>query len=289
MSGGKGGGGSKQTTKIEPWGEAQPYLGDILKEAQKFYNQGYGTAQYPYDTVAPTSQYTTSGIGQIAERAAAGSPLQQPLQQGMREILSGDRLMEGNPYFSAMAGRVRDEVMPGINATFGGMGRTGGGLHQESLSKGLGDSIGALAYQNYGDEADRQLKAMAMAPGIMANDYADANALLGIGGLEQQRAQEFINADVERFNFEENAPWSLLGRYADLAYPAAGMGRTETGKAAGPGGNPIGGALSGGLLGYGIGTSPMMASLGGSMMPWAMGGPIGAAAGAGLGLLGALL
>lgn len=231
--GSKGSGGGQSSSKVEPWSGAQPYLKDIMSEAQKLYEQGYGTAQYPYQTVAPRAGATSDAISMIADRARAGSPLQQPLQQGMAEVLSGSRMMEGNPYFSAMAGRVRDEVQPGINATFGGLGRTGGGLHQESLAKGLGDSIGALAYQNYGDEANRQMQAFGLAPSIMQSEYDDGRNLLAAGQMDEEYTQRLIDADRQRFMFQENAPWDLLNRYAGVSGPFAGFGANQQSKQSG--------------------------------------------------------
>lgn len=256
--GGSRGGGTQSTT---PWSGQQPYLTDIMGEAQNMFNQGIGQNYYPGQTVAPFSPQTQAGMDLMTQRALVGSPQQDQLGNyisqamgqpnidtgsivggaydalsgmgtaqdmlsslygmgGMQSFVGGGNPYAGipdsglgeaqgiagsagmgslptmqpldptaqaqlsqtaqgdflgsNPYLDDMyqnaASRVQenfmDTVMPGINATFGGAGRTGSNIHQEmalDAADELGESLSGLASDIYAPayetERDRQLQA----------------------------------------------------------------------------------------------------------------------------------
>lgn len=272
---GKGGGTDKVKQTSEPWGPAQPHLEEVLRRAEELYNQGAGTGYYPGQTYIDPSRDTLAAQAAIRNRALSGSPMLGAAEQNLTSTLQGDYLSAGNPYFEQMAGRVTNQVLPNIQGMFGGAGRAGSAGNAEAVARGLGDSIGALAYQNFNDERQRQMQGLTLAPGIEQAGYMPAQqlGLLGqqIEGYEGQRLQD----DMARFNFQEQAPWDLLGRYAGLA---SGMGAqggtsTQTQPRQGPGGlqtalgigsliaAPFTGGLSlGGLFGGG---APLALGVGG--------------------------
>lgn len=85
------------------------------------------------------------------------------------------------------------------------------------------------------------LAAAGQYPGQLAQSFADWGA-----GF-QQRA---IDDQVNRFNFEQNAPWQNLANYNAIVQGHAGLGGTQTQTQ--PGGSPLLGAAGGALLGYGL-------------------------------------
>jgi hypothetical protein len=64
------------------------------------------------------------------------------------------------------------------------------------------------------------MEATRNAPAMAAQDYADIQRLLTVGGArEQQQAAELQDA-INRYNFEQNLPAMKLQQYAGLIYGA---------------------------------------------------------------------
>lgn len=62
----------------------------------------------------------------------------------------------------------------------------------------------------------QRLQAAGMAPGLRANDYADAQALLNVGQAYQARDGAFLQDDINKWNAEQNAVWTGLINQANI-------------------------------------------------------------------------
>jgi hypothetical protein len=144
------GGGSDKTTstqKTEPWPKQQPYLTYGYGQAKNNY-QNLAPQFYSNRTYVPFSQQTEQALGMAQNRAIQGSPVEQAMQNQVQGTLQGDYL-NSNPYLDQMyntaAQRVtetfNDQVMPGINASFGAAGGQGSKIHQEPLRMLLVSSV----------------------------------------------------------------------------------------------------------------------------------------------------
>lgn len=80
-----GGGSSSQTQNSNPWSGAQPYLLDIMSQAQGLYNNGSSYA--PFSTVAPFSPTTQEGLNLTTQRALNGSPVVNQADQSVTNLL----------------------------------------------------------------------------------------------------------------------------------------------------------------------------------------------------------
>lgn len=196
-----------------------------------------------------------------------------------------------NPYLDQMANSATDSirrqykntVMPGINATFGGAGRTGSKAHEQALygvqanlAHQLGNATADLYGNAYDAERGRMLQTQAMAPQLAATDYTDINAVQRAGERVDQQAQNLLNDQVARFDHYQNLPDQQLqqyiaaiqGNYGGQASTSTSGGPSKSSRAIAQG---LGGAASGAALGAQFG------SVGG---PWgaAIGGLLGAGA-----------
>lgn len=203
----------------------------------------------------------------------------------------------------------QQNVLPGIAAQFGAGGRTGSGAHQQALGTAqqqFGTAIGDLGANIYGrayeTDANRRLQAAqalqagglggvgalgdlyggvsqdmaragALTPMSTALDYQNIDRLMGVGQQVRGLGQEQLQAERDRYNYYQGAPYQQLGAYADLLRGSPQGGRqTTTGNLGGPSRGQA--ALGGALAGAGIGSSFS---------------PFGALLGGGLGALGGLL
>jgi hypothetical protein len=270
-------GGSKGTTttvqQMDPWSGQQPYLMETLAEAQRLYRQA-GPGYYPGQTVAGFAPETDYALNAQAARAMAGSPYLQAAGQQLQSTLGGQYLGAGNPYFSAMAGRIANEVRPRIDSQFATSGRYASGAHQEAASRALADATGSLAYQNYADERSNMQQAMSLAPQFAQQDYADIAQLAAVGQTREQMAQALINDQIARYNYAQQLPYNKLAQYQGLIQ--GNYGGTET--TTQPYDRDIGGSLIGGATaGLGLGQAIFGAGLGwpGGLLAAGLGGLAG--------------
>ena len=82
-------------------------------------------------------------------------------------------------------------------------------------------------YQNYGAERAAQQAAIANAPQMAASDYQDIQQLMNVGQAAEGYQQQALEADINRFEFEENKPYTKLQSYLSAAYGAP-MGQVST-------------------------------------------------------------
>lgn len=238
--GGGGGGGGKSKTEqgIDP--AIKPYITYGLGEAQKLYQsstpQYYGGQTY----ISPSAQ-TQAAFTAAQNRAMAGSPLLPAAQRQQQDVISGAYL-QNNPYFnSAMRGASQAaqqnyfDAIAKAQSDASMAGRYGSGASADiqnraatTLANTLANKYGELAYTNYAAERARQEAAAAGAPAMAAADYQDINQLLQVGQGMEDYQQRALDADIARFNFQQNLPYAKLSNYLAAAYGAPSGTVTQT-------------------------------------------------------------
>ncbi len=279
-----GGGGGSTIEKADPWLGQQPFLKHGFDQAGKIYNSG-GPEYFGQSTVAPMSGHTQAGVSMMANRGLMGSDVNRSAQGLATNTMNGG-FLGSNPHLSAMsdaAGRqvtnqFQNSVMPGVNATFGGAGRTGSQAHltamndaQSTLGTTLGDMNANLYGNNYESERDRMLQTQGMAPGLAATDYQDINAVAQAGQRVDSQSQALLDDQVARFDHYQNRPEQSLqnyiaaiqGNFGGQASTSSTSGSRQRNQAAVAQG--LGGAASGAAIGaeFGSAGGPWGAAIGG--------------------------
>ena len=241
----KGGGGSSETTsKIDP--AILPYITYGLGESKGLY-QAAGPNYYPASTYVGASGKTEEAMRETADRARAGNPLLSTAQNEQLSTIRGDRLSAGNPYFADMMSSAARPAISEFNTAIrdigsrtAASGRYGSGAMGEMESKAtdnlataLTGEASKLAYSNYGAERTRQDAAIASAPQMAAADYADINQLMNVGQQEEDYDRQALEADIARFEYNENKPYMKLDSYLSGAYGAPTPINTTTSSSGG--------------------------------------------------------
>ena len=344
--GGKSSGGDT-TTKTEPWSGQAPYLTDAYQQAQNLYRSG-GPEYFPnatYTNFSPQSQMAMQlgenralygsqfdqPAGNVAMQGMAGnSPFTQAgagalgmagLGAGQLAATSNGAFLNSNPYLDRMFGaaaqqvgqQYNNQVMPGINATFGSGGRTGSNAHQQAMdmaNDSFGNTLGNMAANiyggNYQSERDRQMAASmglgSLGTGIASgygslgqqnfgqqlagaglgqqlgqNDWANIGQLGQIGQQVEGKAGQMLGDQQDRFNFYQQRPENQMNNYVSWINGIPSGGGTQTTE--GGGGNALtgalGGALTGGALGGMLPASMLGAIPGGGWALAGLGGLLG--------------
>jgi hypothetical protein len=207
-----GGSKTQQVNSVSaPWSGQQPFLSDVFTRAQNQFNAG-PYSYFPNSTVVPFSNQTEQALGRLENVANDPNSLTRQAQGQLGATLGGDYLSAGNPYFGAMMDRVSNQIRPRLDAQFGGA-NYGGSLHQGAMASALTDAASNLAFQNYGQERQNQLQAMAAAPQMAT---ADIDPLVRVGQMREDLASRELQDQISRFNFNQAAPDEALRRYASL-------------------------------------------------------------------------
>lgn len=218
------------TSNTAPWSGQQPYLTEGFGRAQSDILNN-PTEFYPNSTVVPLHGTTEQALGLQENRATAGSPVVDAAQTQAQGTAQGDYLADGNPYLNQaiqsatqpVIEQFQEDIIPGIQSGFSGAGRYGSGLQarqQERAGQAALDQTSkiasGMAYQNYGDERNRQLQAASLSPTLAAQDYQDINALKDVGATRENQAGAELQEDISRFQQGQQAPKDALAQYMAL-------------------------------------------------------------------------
>jgi len=228
----KGGGGGTQTTSSELDPIVKPFVEYGLQEAKGLYQQA-GPEYYPEATYIPASTQTQSALQAAEQRALAGSPLVPAAQAQQLNVIQGG-MLGANPFLAqAMSGAAdvaKQQYYDAIQGTRSGASQAGRygspamfeqqNKAQQNLANALAQEAGRLMYQSYGQERGYQQQASQLAPQMAQADYADIQQLLATGKTQEDYARQKLEADIGRFEYGENLPYSKLQSYLSAAYGA---------------------------------------------------------------------
>jgi hypothetical protein len=151
----------------------------------------------------------------------------------------------------------------------GQLGLGGGQLASQLYGTGMqgmlgaGGSLGQLGVGGmggltdlYGQQGQQQFRAGSLAPSYQGMQYGDIQQLMNMGAMNEDQAQRLIQGDMDRWNFQQNAPAQNLGNYANTIYGLPGGYGTQTSTT--PGGSRLGGAFGGAMAGSAMGPWGML-------------------------------
>ena len=233
VGGGGSGGGGTSTTKNELDPTIRPFVEYGLNEAKGLYQtdtpQYYGGQTY----IGPSAQ-TQSALQAAQNRALGGNPLLTGAQAQQGATVGGQFLSAGNPYFSqAMQGAAQgatqnyNDAIMAAQSGASRAGRYGSGVSADiqnraanTLANTLANKYGEFAAQNYANERALQQQSALNAPALAQADYADIQQLMNVGKTAEDYQKTALQADIDRFNFEQNKPYQKLSAYLGAAYGA---------------------------------------------------------------------
>jgi hypothetical protein len=277
-SGGGGGGGTTVTrTELDP--TMRPYVQYGLSEAQRLYQQPGMMQYYPGQTYIGPSQQTQAALQAAQQRAMTGNPLVPAAQQELLGTIQGQYL-GGNPFFQGAfapaAQAAERQYQSSVNqalSNFSRAGRYGSGAMTGALNQAGGEfgralsgTAGQLAYANYADERAKQMAALQAAPQMATADYGDINRLLQLGQMSEAYQESALADAINRYNFEQQAPYSRLQSFLSAAYGAPTGVQQTTPVYRNQLGQAVGGALAGAGLGQMTGFSPAVGAVGGGLL-----------------------
>ena len=241
LLGGMGGSSGQQSssTSLPSW--MMPYMtgaNGILPEARDLYMTG-GPDYFQGDTVQDLTPEQLQALEMT--RGIAGSSMLPGQAADLNSRTMGGDFLGGGQFMNAYG----NDIMDSVASRFGSSGRSGSAME----AKAMANELGSVASRLYGDERNRMQSAMQMSSGIEAGRYAPADRLMGVGSVLQNQGQTELNADIDRWNFEQNQPYDALDRYSSLVYGASPGTTTTTDVNRNPWAGALGGAMTGVSMG----------------------------------------
>jgi hypothetical protein len=162
---------AQATTTKDPWAPAIPALTNYINDTNNL-----------YATQPMFSNYEQSGYDTLATDANTARGANQAAIDENNKTLSGAYLTpDSNPYLANIAKRISGIAGANTSATFGGKGRTGGGLAGYYGGKAVGDSLTDLYGANYANERSNMMTAVGNTPGLVQSSLMPGTALIGAG------------------------------------------------------------------------------------------------------------
>tara|TARA_Y100000361_G_scaffold148434_1_gene161252 strand:+ start:681 stop:1856 length:1176 start_codon:yes stop_codon:yes gene_type:complete len=216
-----------QVITNDPPSYAMPNLQKGADEASRLYDT---PRSYFGDTYVPFSTATTDALDLGEARARAGSPLTEMAKGQLGNVIGGNFLQGGNPFFNAAVQEAMNPVEARVNSVFSRSGRLGSGANQEILSRDLTNAALGVRMDDYNRERQAQLNALTLAPTFDATDFADIAQLAAVGGQREAKDFEKLTSAIDAFNFAQNEPWANVNRLicGTMGTIPAGVGTQAT-------------------------------------------------------------
>ena len=161
--------------------------------------------------------------GTLGNQALQGAGLQQQAAGTL-----GNQLLQGGALQQQAAGTLGGQALQGAGlqqsaaGTLGNQALQGAGLQQQAAGT-LGNQLiqgGALqnaVLQNlgstYGQGVQQQLGALSLAPQMQQMPYTDLSQLYSGGATQQALQQASINDAIQRWNYQQQLPYTILNQY----------------------------------------------------------------------------
>ena len=283
--GGKSGGDTETTQKMEPWKGVQPFLTSYMNNAGQIASQPYEAFQG--QRIAGLSPEQQMGMNMTTSRALNGSPVMNAAQANLTDTLSGRYMSpDSNPWLKQNVDTALGQAGSAINSQFNKPGAFGSSAHEGVMANQFGNIASQMYGQNYDQERTRQMQANMFAPQAAAADYADAQALMGVGNINREMTQSLIDQDYADWQQAQQYPYMQSDFMKNAVLAGQGAGSTSTTKTEGAGSSGLANALGGGILGHSLGSAASDALMGNvvsstlgagtlNAMPW-LGTAIGA-------------
>jgi len=244
----KGGGRTRTITQTSAApAYAQPYLEYGLSQAKQLY-ESPTPEYYPESTVVGFSPQTQAALAGLEAYAQGPQPIVEATQQAVMQNLMGT-----NPLQAAAFRPVVEQV----EGQFGKARRYGSGYQQAAVARALAPAA-----------LQAQQAAIQQAPAAFQFGMAPSQLMAQVGAAQEAQQQAQLQADIDRFMFEQMRPQQKLAEYLTSVRGGTVGGQEITPVYRNPALGFVSGGLAGGQL---AGTLKSAGALGGMTSPFLMG------------------
>jgi hypothetical protein len=220
----KGGGGGSSTTTTQPSPEQRAVLNKQLALATGLERKGE-LQFFPGQTLADESALTGAGQQQQLGTLGQLGGLTPEMLAGLNRSFGADQQFDPRTLALADAAtrpieeQFYENTLPAISSAATSQGAFGGDRANLLRADAAGEATQAMGDVRAGiferarlAGVQEKLSALGMFPEFQQGLLAQGQAVEGIGARQEDRSQAEIEADRERFEFEQFAPTDLVNR-----------------------------------------------------------------------------
>jgi hypothetical protein len=272
--------GSNQYSGAQTAGAMNPYIGARTNVGSNPYA---GANPFLEQSISKTlddvrgrvnSQFNGNAFGGSANQELLGRELANTSNQmrmqdyGMQQQLAESDIARRAQFEAGDIGR-NSQLAQALGQFNAGLSQADTARNAQIAESGLDRNLSA-----WNTDMQNRMRASALSPQAMSQDYFDAQNMLAAGDINRQASQDQMNLSYDDWLRQMNYPYQQFDLLSNMVRSAAGGTTTSTSP------NPYqpstaGSVLGGGLLGAGLG----------GMLPSSMFGGYGTALGAGAGAL----
>jgi hypothetical protein len=194
---------------------SNPYFDAALRGgAQAATSQYFDAINQANTGASQAGRYGSGAQENLFNRA--GTTLSNTLANQAGQLLSNQYNMERGLQESAIGRIGTTSAQDMQNRLAGAQALTGVG--QQALANRLQAASGLAGTS--AQDLSRQLQAGAAAPALAEADYGDIQKLLQVGQGMEDYGKTALQADIDRFNFEQNKPYAKLQTFLSGVYGA---------------------------------------------------------------------
>lgn len=253
-----------QTVKNVPWKSLQPYLEGSYKQASDLQQQGMD--YFPDQTYADMNPLQEQGLLSQYDYAQNGFADSFNNITNSNNVLLNAANVDNNPALQSQfdmldrqaSNQLENSIMPNIGRSAAGVGQYGGsrqgiaeGVAAKDMNEQLLNAKAGLIGNAYTQGLDAQTKAIGLAPGISQLGFMPGQYQQQVGDFYRQEDQLPITEAINRWNFEQQSPWELLGQASSIYNNGLNFG-TQSVSAPASASSPISGAVGGAAVGNSI-------------------------------------
>src|SRR5580765_3925603 len=208
MGGGASGGKAQTaTTSTGPWSEQQPYIKDVMSQAQNL-DRSSNMQYFPGETVAGMSPEEKQAQTQLQGNLGTVQNIADQGNTALQFQLGKSLDPATNPYFASYAKaatnplyeQLNEQVMPGLRSDAFASGMYGTnrqgiaeGLAAKGTARAAGDVTSKMYSDLYATGMQQQGNAIQMAPTVQAMQTAAPSLQAGIGQQNRDYQQSLID------------------------------------------------------------------------------------------------
>lgn len=216
-----GKGKSTSTSTSEPWRPMQGHLIQGASDLTNLFNSGGMTTDYSGDWVADMTPGQLAALGGVTGTANQNNGVLGGIVGSLTGLADGST--QANTW-DTIANDTIQRIMPSINSSFAGSGMTGSTLHQQNLSKGMGEGL-ASAYSDYANNAvNQQLAATSSLGGVLGQMLGNNQAAYNAERALQTQEQNELDSQYQNSLLGQNADFEALSNYLSVISGIAGLG-----------------------------------------------------------------
>lgn len=265
---------STQTMSGAPWKPSQGYLKGAMSDAQTLLDKGKGFKPFPGQGWVPFSSQTQSGLNTMQALAGKANPLTGNAMGFTKGLLGGqfnhdtsgyeDMLGGENEAYQQVRQNTANTLGDQIQRQFGGASY-GAPENADYLTRGVGDVLARMDSDNYfqrqnlkrgllGDMSNlaqmdigNRMAGVDLMDPVYQSQFAPAERMLQVGGMHEAKAGEKLQAQMDKFNIKQMAPWDRLAQAFGIFSGTGAQGNRTTTSVSQPT-DPWSKILGGGLL-----------------------------------------